>query len=70
LKPGAYFGYRSYGGDAGTGLGINGSLAFEYQLNKVKPFLDLGIMSQPAGGNDATDFTYSPVFQALVGVTF
>jgi len=71
IKPGAYFGFRSYGNDAGTGLGINGSVAFEYQLNdKIKPFVDLGILSQPAGGNDFSDITYSPVFQINFGLTF
>ena len=71
IKPGAYFGFRAYGGDAGTGLGINGSVAFEYQFNgKVRPFMDLGILTQPAGGNEATDITYSPVFQINFGVTF
>lgn len=71
IKPGAYFGYRAYGDNAGSGLGINGSVAFEYQLNdKIKPFVDLGILTQPAGGNDATDITYAPVFQINFGVTF
>ena len=71
IKPGAYFGYRIYGDDTGTGLGINGSLAFEYQLSdKIKPFVDLGILTQPAGGNDATDITYAPVMQINFGVTF
>ena len=70
IKPGLYLGYRAYGNDAGEGLGINGSVQLEYQLEKVKPFLDLGIMSQPAGGNDFSDLTYSPTFQLLLGVTF
>jgi hypothetical protein len=71
IKPGAYFGYRSYGDNAGTGLGINGSVAFEYRVsNKIKPFIDLGIMSQPTGGNELTDITYGPVFQLNFGVTF
>lgn len=68
---GAYFGYRVYGDDTGTGPGINGSVAFEYQLNdKIKPFVDLGILTQPAGGNDFTDITYSPVLQINFGITF
>jgi hypothetical protein len=71
IKPGAYFGFRAYGDNAGTGFGINGSVSLQYQVSeKIKPFIDLGIMSQPAGGNDATDITYSPTFQASVGVTF
>jgi len=71
IKPGAYFGYRAYGDDAGQGLGINGSVAVQYSVSeKLKPFIELGILSQPTGGNDATDITYSPVFQISAGVTF
>lgn len=75
IKPGIYTGYRSYSGgigeEPGTGFGLNATLALQYQLNeKIKPFIDLGIMSQPAGGNDATDITYSPTFQVNFGITF
>jgi len=71
IKPGAYFGFRVYGDNAGTGFGINGSVSLQYQVSeKIKPFIDLGILSQPAGGNDATDMTYSPTFQASIGMTF
>jgi hypothetical protein len=71
IKPGAYFGYRAYSDEAGQGLGINGSVAFQYRLNeKIQPFLDMGILSQPAGGNDFSDITYSPVFQINVGIAF
>lgn len=77
IKPGIYTGYRAYSGGLdpgeppGTGFGLNATVAFQYQLNeKIKPFIDLGIMTQPAGGNDATDITYGPTFQVNVGVTF
>jgi hypothetical protein len=41
-----------------------------YQGGKVKPFIDLGILTQPAGGNVETDFTFGPIFQVSFGVTF
>ena len=70
IKPGAYFGYRLYGGNAGQGLGINGSVALQYQLNeRIKPLGELGILSQPNGGNNDTDLTYSPVFLVSAGIT-
>lgn len=77
IKPGVYVGFRAYTGDEsfagtspGTGLGVNASVAFQYQLDKIKPFIDLGILTQPAGGNDLTDFTYGPVLQVSFGITF
>ncbi|MFZ2905787.1 MAG: hypothetical protein WAZ98_06265 [Cyclobacteriaceae bacterium] len=76
IKPGIYTGYRSYSGGEyttvgpGTGFGLNASLAFQFQTNGIKPFIDLGIMTQPAGGNDETDITYSPTFQINFGITF
>lgn len=76
IKPGIYVGFRAYMGDdsyagdsPGTGLGVNASVAFQYQLEKVKPFIDLGILTQPAGGNDLTVFTFGPVLQISVGIT-
>jgi hypothetical protein len=77
IKPGVYTGFRAYTGEKvdgdgpGTGLGVNVTVAFQYNLNeKVKPFVDLGIMTQPVGGNDATDATYGPTFQVNFGITF
>jgi hypothetical protein len=77
IKPGLYAGYRAYTGgldagyDPGTGFGLNGTVAFQFMPSaKIKPFIDMGIMSQPAGGNDLTDITYSPTFQVNVGITF
>lgn len=70
VKPGAYIGYRTYGSGAGTGLGINGSVTLQYVGEKIRPFIDVGIVSQPAGGNKATDITFGPVFQASLGVSF
>lgn len=77
IKPGIYTGYRAYSGGEytvvgpGTGFGLNASLAFQFQTNgNINPFIDFGIMTQPAGGNDETDITYSPTFQVNFGITF
>lgn len=64
-------GYRSYGGLAGQGFGVNLSGVLEYQASpSIKPYLDIGIMTQPAGGNDATDITFGPTFALAAGVAF
>lgn len=71
IKVPAYIGYRTYSNEAGQGLGINASMVLEYQLEgKVKPFLDVGFLAQPTGGNDATTMTFAPMFAACVGVSF
>jgi len=70
LKIPVYVGYRSYGKQAGKGLAVNLSGVLEYQGGNFKPFLDVGFLAQPIGGNDYTDVTFSPVVQASVGVSF
>ncbi len=65
-----YIGYRNYDSSAGRGLAINLSGVLQYQGEKIKPFLDLGFLTQPAGGNEGTDMTFAPVFQASVGICF
>lgn len=69
LVPTLYVGYRYYDQKAGDGLGINFSGIIQYPLDKFTPFLDLGFFSQPAGGNDATDITYAPVFGIGGGIS-
>lgn len=68
LKPSVLVGYRTYS-SGGTGLGVNGSVALQYQ-GKLKPYFEFGILAQPAGGNSSTDITYSPLFHTSIGLTF
>jgi hypothetical protein len=68
--PTLYIGYRSYEGDAGDGMGLNFSVLTQFSMDNFNPFIDIGFMSQPAGGNDATDITYGPVLIIGGGVTF
>jgi len=70
LIPSLYIGYRSYEGDAGDGLGLNLSVKAQFPQEKFIPFIDIGFLTQPAGGNDATDITFSPVFILGGGVSF
>ena len=70
VVPTLYFGYRHYGDDAGDGLGINVSLQARYPRGRYTPFLDVGFLTQPTGGNDDTDITFSPVFTLGAGLSF
>lgn len=69
LIPTIYLGYRTYGDEnAGDGFGANFSLITQYNLDQIKPFLDLGFISQPVGGNDATGISFGPVFSIGAGI--
>lgn len=63
-----YLGYRMYGGQAGKGPGVNLSGVLECLGEKFWPFIEFGFLTQPAGGNDFSDMTFSPVLQASLGV--
>lgn len=65
-----FVGYRTYGNSAGQGLGIDLSAQIQFQTEKVKPFVELGFLSQPVGGSDYSDATYSPCFLLAVGLNF
>lgn len=62
-------GYRSYGNNAGQGLGIDFSGQLQFPGEKVRPFVELGFLTQPEGGNDFSDVTYGPVFLVSVGIS-
>ncbi|MCI0750399.1 MAG: hypothetical protein L0Y35_01035 [Flammeovirgaceae bacterium] len=71
IKPMLNVGYRTYDDDeSSTGLGINGAVDLQFFAGKLKPFVELGILSQPSGGNDLTDATFAPIFQISAGLTF
>ena len=70
LIPAAYVGYRSYEGSAGEGLGLNLSVKAQLPQDKFIPFAEIGFLTQPVGGNDESDATYSPVFIFGGGVAF
>ncbi len=70
LIPTLYIGYRSYEENAGDALGLNFSLKAQFPQDRFVPFVDIGFLAQPAGGNDDTDMTFSPVFIIGGGVAF
>ncbi len=65
-----YIGYRGYGGGAGRALAVNFSGVLQYQGEKLRPFLDVGFISQPVGGNDYSDITFAPIMQVSAGLAF
>lgn len=75
LKPGFNLGYRHYFADddfvAGGGLGLNVGLEAQYDYGAPwLPYLELGFISQPTGGNDSTDITYDPIVYIQIGLAF
>lgn len=77
-KPGFNLGYRlitaeDLDEEGGTiqGLGLN--LTNELQIHvseQFTPFLDVGFISQAAGGNEEYNVTFSPLIVIRVGVVF
>ena len=75
MKPGLNVGYRNYLADddyvASDGLGLNLGVELQYDRKaSYLPFLEVGFLSQPWGGNDDTDITYDPIVYVQVGVAF
>lgn len=75
LKPGLNVGYRYYLADdeyvESDGLGLNFGVELQYDRSMaVLPFLEVGFLSQPWGGNDDTDITYDPIVYLQAGVAF
>lgn len=77
-KPGFNFGYRIITSDElseddgtiqGLGLNLTNELQFHVSDN-FTPFLDVGFISQPAGGNDEFNVTFSPLIVLRVGLVF
>ncbi len=64
-----YVGYRSYGNNAGQGLGIDFSGQLSFPMEKVRPFVEVGFITQPIGGTDFSDMTYGPVFLVALGIS-
>ena len=54
------------------GLAVNLSVEFQYHLanSPAIPFLDIGFLSQPTGGNSDADVTWAPIFYLNVGAAY
>ncbi|MDY6933975.1 MAG: hypothetical protein SVZ03_07100 [Spirochaetota bacterium] len=76
IKPGLNIGYRKldipdYDDAESDGLGVNLSVEWQFFLESGYIFyIDGGFLSQPSGGNDDTDVTWSPILYLLGGVAF
>ena len=73
LKPGLNLGYRvvneSFIEDPIIGLGIDLTTEIQFNIAQAfKPYLDLGFITQPAGGNEDSDITFGPTFNARIGL--
>ncbi len=72
LTPDVMVGYRGTfpeAGDNAHGLGLNLGLNLRARWdNGFSVFLEPGFLTQPVGGNDAADVTFSPIGYAIVGV--
>ncbi len=77
-KPGFNLGYRiiasdelSEDGGAIQGLGLNLTNELQFHISKgFTPFLDVGFITQAAGGNDEFNATFSPLIVIRVGLAF
>ncbi|PRX57903.1 hypothetical protein [Flagellimonas meridianipacifica] len=77
-KPGFNLGYRlitsdELSEDGGTieGLGLNLTNELQFHIsNSFTPFLDVGFITQAAGGNDEFNTTFSPLIVIRGGLVF
>jgi hypothetical protein len=73
LKIGLGLGYRKLSVEGlseadGEGFGLNLSVEGQYCLqNGHSVFVETGFLTQPAGGNDDTSITWSPIFYLSAG---
>lgn len=75
VKPGMNIGYRYYLADdewiESDGLGLNLGVEFQYDTGaSYLPFMEVGFLSQPWGGNEETDITYDPIVYLQAGIAF
>jgi len=76
LKTGINFGYRAitsdyYRVDKSDAFALNGSFELQFDTKgKFVPFIEVGFITQPVGGNDYTSITFPPIFYLGGGVVF
>ncbi len=74
IKPGLNLGYRfttsEYEKSRIDAFGANLSLEFQQDLGPVALLFEGGFLAQPAGGNDAIELTFAPIFYVGMGVVY
>lgn len=73
IKPGLFLGYRSaeFGESTGhKGLGINFGTEVLFKQGTYAPYIDVGFLSQPVGGNGDIGVVWAPIGYVGAGVQF
>ena len=76
IKPGFSIGYRSMSSDRSRADGVKGmaaDMSCELQFdthNIFVPYIEIGFLAQPTGGNDYDDINYPPIFYIGGGIAF
>lgn len=74
IKPGVEVGYRHVSSETDqatfNGMALNLGCEFQFTAPGIVPFVEIGIISQPAGGNDIDDIDFPPIPFITAGVAF
>ena len=75
IRPGIAIGYQTidldFEGDNITGLDISGFIEVAFsKVGKNDLIVELGFITQPAGGNKDADVTFGPIFYVTGGMSF
>lgn len=77
ITPGLYIGYRvetvdgAPGDDSGDGLALNLGIDIRLRFeNNYAIFIEPGFITQPDGGSDDADVTWSPIGVFVVGIAY
>jgi hypothetical protein len=74
IDVGLGIGYRSLSSDSFSedvsGLALNLSAEYMKPFGDRQLIVDIGFITQPTGGNDATDVTWPPIWYLTAGIAF
>jgi hypothetical protein len=75
LKPGLGIGYRKYSSDEKTAdnmqaLGTNFSCELQFVSKSFTPYIEVGFLAQPVGGNSDWSMDFPPIWYVMGGVAF
>ena len=75
IKPSISLGYRNFSSDNTyadkvNAMGLNAACEIQFYSPSVMPFIEIGFLGQPSGGNDYSDLTFPPIFYFGAGVIF
>jgi hypothetical protein len=76
IKPGLNIGYRMYSSDSNVmdkvdAMGLNVSVEVQFDIKNIfVPYIEVGFLAQPVGGNDITGISFPPIIYLGVGAAF